>query len=141
MCRGPGKIKPGTSDAPVISTDFYPTILDLCGLTLLPEQHKDGISLKDHLLENKPLRQRSLFWHYPHNHGSGSKAAAAIRSGDYKLIEWMAGDKKVELYDVVKDIGETNDLSKAMPDRTNAMLKDLHAWQKQVGAKMIKKSN
>jgi arylsulfatase A-like enzyme len=137
----PGKIKRGTSDAPVISTDFYPTILDLCGLKLLPEQHKDGTSLKDHLLSNKPLKPRSLFWHYPHNHGSGSKAAAAIRSEDYKLIEWMAGDKRVELYDVVKDIGESRDLSKAMPEKTKLMRRDLHAWQKEVNAKMIKKSN
>ena len=30
------------SDTPIIGTDYYPTLLDLCGLPLLPGQHVDG---------------------------------------------------------------------------------------------------
>ena len=45
VIRWPKAVKPGgTCDTPVISTDFYPTLLEACGLDPLPEQHKDGTS-------------------------------------------------------------------------------------------------
>ena len=44
--RAPGVTRPGsTCDTPVIDTDFYPTLLELAGLPLRPEQHVDGVSL------------------------------------------------------------------------------------------------
>ena len=46
IVRAPGVTKAGsTCDTPVISTDFYPTLLELAGLPLKPEQHRDGVSL------------------------------------------------------------------------------------------------
>ena len=46
IIRWPGVTEPGsTSDEPVISTDFHPTILELAGLPAMPEQHLDGVSL------------------------------------------------------------------------------------------------
>jgi hypothetical protein len=59
---------------------------------------------------------------------------AAIRRGDHKLIEWYE-DGRVELFNVVTDIGEKSDLSKTQPEITTRLLAELHAWQKQVGAK------
>ncbi len=42
----PGVMKAGrTSDQVVTSTDFYPTILEMTGLPLLPAQHRDGMSM------------------------------------------------------------------------------------------------
>ncbi|MCB1080164.1 MAG: sulfatase-like hydrolase/transferase, partial [Verrucomicrobiae bacterium] len=47
VIRAPGVTKAGsTCAAPVISTDFYPTILDVLGKPLRSEQHLDGVSLK-----------------------------------------------------------------------------------------------
>ena len=44
----PGKTKPGLkTKQPVLSTDLYPTILDLLDLPLIPDQHRDGLSLKN----------------------------------------------------------------------------------------------
>ena len=44
--RAPGITSPGTTcDTPVISTDFYPTLLELASVRLKPEQHLDGVSL------------------------------------------------------------------------------------------------
>lgn len=49
--RWPGKIAAGSvSHALATSPDFYPTLLELCGLPLRPEQHKDGMSLAPVLL-------------------------------------------------------------------------------------------
>ena len=61
--------------------DLYPTLLELCGLPLKPQQHLDGLSLKSDLMgkTDKKLQERFLAWTYPHNHGSGHKPSHAIR--------------------------------------------------------------
>ena len=113
--------------------DFFPTILDLAGLPLRPELHLDGLSLKP-LLEGKPLEDRPLFWHYPHYHGSTWKPGAAIRAGDWKLVqsyEW----ETVELYNLKDDIGESKDLSKQFPEKTRELLDKLKELQKETGSK------
>ncbi len=69
------------------STDYYPTILDLAGLSPMPEQHIDGISLIS-VFEDKEPDRDILFWHYPHYHSSGWTPGAAIRKGQWKLIEF-----------------------------------------------------
>ena len=46
LARCPGVTTPDSvSSEPVCSTDFYPTILEYCGLPLKPDQHLDGQSL------------------------------------------------------------------------------------------------
>lgn len=130
----PGKIKPGVCDEPVISTDFYPTILDIIGLPKKPKQHVDGVSFHPLLGSKGSYKPRPLFWHYPHNHGSGSKAAAAIRSGNYKLIEFMAEGKPSALYDLSSDIGEQKDLAKSKAKIAETLQAQLDAWQKDVNA-------
>ena len=68
----PGVTRPGSvCDTPVISTDFYPTLLQLAGLPLKPEQHRDGVSIVP-MLEGKPMKcGKPLFWHYPHYSNQG----------------------------------------------------------------------
>ena len=52
----PGLVKSGrTISEPVISNDFYPTLLDLAGLPLEPKQHVDGVSLKPLLNKEKQI--------------------------------------------------------------------------------------
>ncbi|MFV0580928.1 MAG: sulfatase [Parabacteroides gordonii] len=125
---------------PVTGTDFYPTLLDLCGLPLMPEQHKDGVSVKP-LLQGRKMKQRSVFWHFPHYSGGlGGRPSAAVRSGDYKLIEFFE-DNHVELYNVVEDISEQYDLSISKPEITNRLRSELHAWYKSVNALMPVKNS
>ena len=57
-----------------------------------------------------------------------------MRRGDYKLIEWLE-DGRVELFDVKQDLGELTDLAAKQPERVTELRKELHAWQKSVGAK------
>lgn len=121
-------------DTPAISMDFFPTILDLAGLPQQPDLHKDGVSLKP-LLEGKPIEDRALFWHYPHYHGSTWKPGAAIRDGDWKLVQFYEYDK-VELYNLKDDIGESNDLSKSNPEKTAELLAKLKAMQEETGSKL-----
>ncbi len=122
------------SDVPVTSTDFYPTILEMAGLELKPEQHMDGVSLAPLLSGEGKLAERPLFWHYPHYGNQGGKPGAAVRLGDYKLIEFF-DPGLVELYDLSTDIGETKNLVDEMPEKADEMLQLLHSWQIEVGAK------
>ena len=123
------------SDVPVTSTDFYPTMLDMAGLSLLPRQHTDGISIVPLLKGGKSLDREAIYWHYPHCPGSGSKPSGAVRAGDYKLIEFY-DNNQVELYNLRNDIGETNDLSAKTPEKTAQLLNTLRKWRKAIGAKM-----
>ena len=122
-------------DVPVTSTDFYPTLLQLAGLDPMPGQHADGVSLVPLLKGGASLDRKALYWHYPHYHGSMWTPGAAIRSGDWKLIEFYEEDR-VELYNLKHDLSERRDLTGEHPDITQRLLGMLRAWQTETGAQM-----
>jgi arylsulfatase A-like enzyme len=134
LIRWPGVTKVGASiDTPVISMDFFPTLIQATGKTQTTLPHADGVNLLP-LLKGEKLPERSLYWHYPHYGNQGGAPAAAVRKGAWKLIHWFEDDRK-ELFDVRNDIGETKDLGAEHPERVAAMFQDLSAWQKSVDAK------
>ena len=136
IIRWPGIVKPGSlCSEPVTSVDFYPTMLDMAGLPLRPEQHEDGVSLVPLMKGDKSLNRDAIYWHFPHYHGSGSKPGGAVRAGDYKLIEFFE-DNRLELYNLNDDIGEKNDLSKVLPDKTAELHTILKKWRMETGAAM-----
>ena len=125
-----------TCDHPVISTDFYPTILDIAGLDARPEQHADGVSLMPLLRQSGALDRDTLYWHYPHYSNQGGFPGGAIRVGDYKLIERFE-DGRVHLFNLQDDIGERQDLATTMPEKVAQMRSELHAWYATVDAKFL----
>jgi arylsulfatase A-like enzyme len=134
LVHWPGKVKPGTVvRAPVSSPDFFPTLLEAAGIAPEARQVLDGRSFLP-LLRGRAQPERALFWHYPHYGNQGGAPAAAIRRGEWKLIEWQE-DGKQELFHLGRDPGETTDLSAKEPRRTLALLQELHAWQERVGAR------
>jgi len=135
IIRAPGVAKAGSvCNTPVTSTDFYPTILDLCGLPLMPKQHVDGVSLVP-LLKGGKLERAPLYWHYPHYGNQGGAPCGAIRDGDWKLIEWYE-DGHLELYNLKDDIGETKDLAQSNTAKVKELHEKLIAWRKEVNAVM-----
>lgn len=134
------KLKKGSvSDIPVISTDFYPTLIELAGITSPSQMHLDGVSIAP-VLENsgktKELKSRALYWHFPQysNHGQQSPGGA-IRLGDYKLLEYYE-NCRVQLFDLRKDPGELHDLSEEMPQKTEQLKKMLDDWRIVINANM-----
>jgi arylsulfatase A-like enzyme len=124
IMKWPHQIKPGpVSESVVISTDLYPTLLNLAGIGQLPEQHMDGVSLKSVLL-GKLQNDRPIFWHTPHYSGGlGGTPSGAIRMGEYKLIEFYE-DMHIELYNKVNDEGEINNLAQEQPSKVRELKKD-----------------
>ncbi len=138
IVRWPKSVKPDTvCDVPVISTDFYPTLLDLAGIPRQPRQHLDGASFAPCLLgEKTELPPRPLFWHYPHYSNQGGFPSSAVRVGDYKLIQRLE-DGRAHLYDLKNDHGERNDLAAKMPEKVVEMQKLLFDWYKETGARFL----
>ena len=136
IVRAPQVTRPGSvCDAPVVSMDFFPTILELAGLPPSPQLHADGKSLISLLKGERPSSQRTLYWHYPHYHGSLWTPGAAIRAGDWKLIEFYHHDK-VELYHLGDDPGESHDLHARHPEKRESLRRRLRDWQQQLNASM-----
>lgn len=131
--RWPGVIEAGsTCEEPTVSSDWYPTLLELAGLSLMPEQHADGASIAP-LLRGERMERGPICWHYPHYHHSGGRPACSIRDGDWKLIEHFE-DGRLELFHLREDIGEHNDRSSREPERVARMHQRLKDWRSEVEA-------
>jgi len=136
IVRWPGVTAPGSEcRVPVISTDFYPTILEMAGLPPRPEQHVDGVSLVPLLRTGTAPEREALYWHYPHYGNQGGAPAGAVRAGEWKLVEWYE-DGKLELYHLAEDVGETHDLAGERPELVETLHTRLTAWREETVARM-----
>lgn len=117
---------PQEIDAPVSLLDIFPSLIQWADL---PEnkQALAGIALPQS--KQPDLGQRSLFWHYPHYHGSTWAPGAAVRQGDWKLIHFYETGIN-ELYRLDRDPGELHNLADQDPDRVQSLLRKLQNWQK-----------
>jgi arylsulfatase A-like enzyme len=136
IVRYPKIVEAGsTSDVPVTSPDFYPTLLEMAGAKPMPEQHKDGVSLVP-LFKGRKIDRDAVYFHYPHyclqHKGYPS---SVVRKGQYKLIQFFE-DHRIELYNLKDDIGEKNNLFETKPEIAKQLYAQLAGWQKDVGAKL-----
>jgi len=121
-------------DTPVTGADFFPTLLDLNNLPLLPNQHKDAESLKPLIEGSGDLAERPLYWHYPHYGNQGGDPSSVIRLGDWKLIHYYEEENQ-QLYNLAEDPYEQNDLASTEVERTQQMHQQLMDYLNEVGAK------
>ena len=135
IVRWPGHTAPGsTCTTPVISTDFYPTLLEIAGLPLQPGQHLDGRSFVP-LLEGRDQPHETLLgWHYPHYSNQGETPGTAFRQGDWKLIHRYEADT-YELFNLATDREEQHDLAAENPERVAALRAAMQAWLDASGAR------
>jgi len=139
----PGHTHPNTvTDALFSSVDFFPTILEMCGLPS-PGHRIDGVSQVPAILGKGSVRTR-VFCHFPH--GSEGQAqripgflpSAYVREGDWKLIRFFAGNPdgtdRFELYNLRDDIGETRNLAAEHPEIVTRLAKELEDFLKDTEA-------
>jgi len=145
IMKWPGRIKQGSTFEPMVSSmDVYPTVVEAAGLTL-PDQHIDGVNLLQYLDESTDqtlhpwLCWQNRSW-YPH----GSRTfktpnnrvhKQAIRKDHWKLIRYQVDIDSLDvlppwqLYDLSKDIGETNDVSAQNPGIVKEMSAIFTDWR------------
>ena len=136
IVKWPHQGKKGTvCDEPLISVDFYPTILEMVGAKVQVKD-LDGKSFT-RLVRGKKMDRGPIYWHFPQysNHGMQSPGGA-IRDGDYKLLEYFENGT-VQLFNLKDDIGEQNDLSKIEVQKAKELTAKLHQWRKDVDAQMM----
>ncbi len=119
--RWTGKVGAGqVKNQPVISMDWYPTILSIAGINEDPVEF-DGIDLKEHLLNNETLAERNLFWRY--------RGQKAIRKGDWKYLVTKEGEF---LFNLKEDLGEANNLIGAEVAKSKTLKESLFAWEQEM---------
>ena len=147
IVRWPGHTRPGSScPTPVITVDFYPTLAEIASASLPAGQPRDGVSITG-LFRGKDLPQRPLFWHFPgYLQAYGRRGAwrttpaAAVRLGDWKLIEFFE-DGRRELYHTGRDIGETTNLVDSEPQVAARLFELMTDWRKRIKAPMPTKKD
>ena len=114
IVRWPARVPAGSECSAVTSAiDLLPTFASLTGAEL-PDRPIDGNDITP-LLEGGAGDPGRVFAYYRGN------ALAAVRRGNWKL-HLARGDESVEeLYDLVDDVGETNDVSGEQPDVVAAL--------------------
>ncbi|HPA47829.1 MAG TPA: sulfatase [bacterium] len=140
MIRWPGVTRPeSVCQEPVCSIDFYPTLLEITGLSGDPKHNRDvdGTSLVPVLRDpNSSLNRETLCWHYPHYYFFPETGpVGAIRQGDWKLVEHFE-DGKLELFNLKDDLQEQNDLADRLPSKATSLHKALVKWREDVNAQM-----
>ncbi len=132
--RVPG-LPAGSSDYPVTGADFYPTLLDLLGLPLNPDQHQDGISVKSVIEGQEDPTPRALFWHYPHYGNQGGEPSSIVLDHPWKLIHYWE-DNRVELYQITEDIHEDRNVSDQFPDKRDQLSQQLDNYLNRMEASL-----
>lgn len=135
--RWPSRVKAGSrSDTRVIHMDLYPTVLEMAGLPLRPEQHLDGRSLMPLLTGTGSVPDRTFYFHFPHpTHATGP--FASIVSAEWKLIRWYNDTSGAySLFNLAEDPGELVDLADRLPERVKQLSDHLDQWQRETKAQM-----
>jgi arylsulfatase A-like enzyme len=141
LVRWPGVAKPGSTCAtPTIHVDLPATFLEITQAPA-PDQPRDGESLVALLKDPATsLKRTAIYQHMPGYLGAGkdtwrSTPVGVIVQGDWKLMEFFE-DGRLELYDLGKDLGETNNLADTEPEKARELLGQLKAWRAEIGAAM-----
>jgi arylsulfatase A-like enzyme len=113
----PGKLKPAVVNEPVDHVDVMPTLLKLADAPANPPDHPmDGKDIWPTLAEGKPSPHDDILINIEAFRG-------AIRKGKWKLVKIALLPGKTELFDLIADPGEKNNIAEQNPD----VVKDLES--------------
>ena len=107
-------------DVPMWSIDLFATAIDAAGLPLPRDKPLDGKSILPALKGETDKLHDAFYWS-----SGGAKGKWAIRSGDWKLV---AEKKRIELFNLDKDLSETTDLAAKHPKLVSELADKYNEW-------------
>lgn len=120
FCVWPTEIQSGlTSDIPMVTSDYLPTIVDFLKLEYPENRPIDGVSLKNILNGKQNERTKPIGFQF------GAKMSWVTQ--EYKLISTDKGET-FELYNLLEDPGEKQNIIEANLDLAGKMKFELLAW-------------
>ena len=140
IIRWPGVIKPGAVYTEwATNQDTFPTILAMAGLHNPKGWKGEGHDLTA-LLRGKPYAKREVLFGQYDIANTASQKLRMIRTKDWKLVRHYTVKDQDELFDLVKDPGElenlyTDDAKKAVREELQAKL---NAWMKSIADPVAK---
>lgn len=135
IIRWPAHTQPGSEiSTPVSTLDLMPTLIAMVGIPMPEKAGSDGVSLAPLLQGQSAPARDTFYWHNPAPRPSstGDWFSSAIRVGDLKLLDFP-GEKRIELYDLISDPGESNNLADSRPDDRDRLMAKLDTWRKELG--------
>ena len=118
-----------TVSSPINGTDLYPTLAGLAGAKLPAGVPFDGTDL-DNAIAHGAAVHRPRFAHMPGylvEGGRDQRPQSSVRDGRWKLL-YSYEDQSWQLYDLVADIGEEQDLSASRPELVDRLGHELIRW-------------
>ena len=131
LIEWPDRIKtPAATSVPVVTSDIYPTIVELLDIKL-PAQNLplDGISLMP-LIDGKMKERPKSIGFWAHGQSGLADGHAAWTANRYKLHK-LPGNT-YELYDIAEDISEKNNIAAEHQETVERMKEELKEWQQSV---------
>lgn len=140
LAQWKGHIPAGqVDDRPVIQLDILPTALAAVGVEAKPEWKLDGVNLLPYITgEKKDAPHDALYWRFG--------PQIAIRKGAWKLVKGTNPESQplerrgaatvegAELYNLDKDIGETNNLAASEPEKVKELAAAWEKWNSELVA-------
>lgn len=123
-----------TTDLPITVADIFPTIAKAVNQKYKPAADIDGRDILTLTADSAKQKDRTIYWHYPHYSNQGGKPGAVIRQGNWKLI-YNYEDESIELYNLLKDVGERTDLSNEQKELAASLKNKLMHWLTEKKAK------
>jgi arylsulfatase A len=143
LMRWPGKIEAGqVVSHPVSSLDFLPTFCDLAETSPPENISLDGTNFLPALENKSPVRQKPLLWIF---YNALNERQVAMRDGDWKVLAKLNIERRVnvteadvaevkaaklidfEIYKIIDDVGESENLAATMPEKLAELAQRLKA--------------
>jgi arylsulfatase A-like enzyme len=139
--RWPGHITPGPCDALTAHIDVLPTLANIAGVSL-SDSVSDQVQGRDlsplllnphHAWEDRTLVTHVGRWPKNADPNQYRYRQAAIRNSRYTLVSAKGSDTpQWELFDVIRDPGQSQNLVDKLPEVASALAQEYDAWWNRV---------